>query len=113
MQLSRLLGLPVVDAGHHRVGTVIDVRLSVAGDRDDNPKAATVTGLIVSPRSRSSYLGYERTGINAPAMLGALAQWRHRGTFLAGWDDLARIGSEQVTLRPGYSRQPAALRTTK
>ena len=28
MQLSRFLGLPVVDAGSHPVGTVVDVRLT-------------------------------------------------------------------------------------
>lgn len=37
MQLSNLLGTEVVDAAHHRVGTVVDVRLRIAGDRCDHP----------------------------------------------------------------------------
>ncbi|WKG05153.1 hypothetical protein [Mycolicibacterium sp. HK-90] len=111
MQLSNLLGLRVLDAGHHPVGTVVDVRLEMTGDRTDHPRAPELVGLVVSPRTRSSYLGFERTGINAPAVIAAVARWRHRGTFLAGWDDVARISSDHVTLRSGYRRQSAALRT--
>jgi len=36
MQLSELLGCTVRDAGSHEVGTVVDVRLSVAGDLERN-----------------------------------------------------------------------------
>lgn len=106
MQLSRLLGAAVVDAGHHPVGTVIDVRLSVPQQRQGTPE---VLGLVISPRTGSSYLGYERTGTNAPWMIAALSRWRHRGTFVADWADIARIGTDRITLRPGYTRQPAAL----
>ncbi|CDO10046.1 hypothetical protein C1S82_03590 [Mycolicibacterium cosmeticum] len=106
MQLSRLLGIAVVDAGHHPVGTVVDIRLSVPGDRHGRPE---VLGLVVSPRTGSSFLGYDRTGTNAPVLIAALARWRHRGTFVAAWSDIARIGSERITLRPGYTRAPAAL----
>ncbi|MGV0816039.1 hypothetical protein ABQF34_29155 [Mycolicibacterium boenickei] len=109
MQLSSLLGLRVLDAGHHPVGTVIDVRLRMAGDRNDHPRAPELVGLVVSPRTRSSYLGYERTGIDAPALIAGIARWRHRATFLVAWDDVARIGSDHVTLRAGYSRETAAL----
>lgn len=110
MQLSKLLGLKVIDAGHHPVGTVIDVRLAIAGDRADHPPTPRIAGLVISPRTRSSYLGYERTSLNSPAIIAALARWRHRGTFLAHWDDVLRVGSEQLTLRPGYGRHPAVLR---
>ncbi|WP_441962085.1 hypothetical protein [Mycolicibacterium houstonense] len=109
MQLSNLLGLRVLDAGHHPVGTVVDVRLKMAGDRTDHPRAPELVGLVVSPRTRSSYLGFERTGINAPAIIARIATWRHRGTFLAAWDDVARISSDHITLRAGYGRQPAGL----
>lgn len=111
MQLSNLLGLRVLDAGHHPVGTVIDVRLKIAEDGGDQPDNPEVTGLIVSPRTRSSYLGYERTAINAPALIATIAAWRHRGTFLAAWVDVARIGSNHVTLRVGYSRHSPTLRS--
>jgi hypothetical protein len=72
MQLSELLGCTVRDAGSHEVGTVVDVRLNVTGDLDDSPSAPTLFGLIVSPRTRSSYLGYERSEVNRPM---ALAVW--------------------------------------
>jgi hypothetical protein len=67
---------------------------------------------VISPRTRSSFLGYERSGVNAPLMLSALYRWRHRGTFLAAWDDVARVGSDMVRLRPGYTRYSAVLRST-
>ena len=109
MQLSRLLGLQVIDAGSHPVGTVIDVRLAISGDPEQNPGTPRVVGLVISPRTKSSFLGYERSGATAPVMLAALLRWRHRGTFLAGWDDVARSGSEQVRLRSGYTRYSALL----
>lgn len=109
MQLSRLLGLPVIDAGSHPVGTVIDVRLTVAGELGDNPAAPRVLGLVISPRTKSSYLGYERSAVNAPAGLARLLRWRHRGTFLARWEDIARVTDDHATLRPGYTRHSPML----
>jgi hypothetical protein len=110
MQLSRLLGLRVIDAAHHSVGTVVDVRLTMTGDPDNGPAAPQVLGLVISPRTKSSFLGYERSGANAPVMLAALLRWWHRGTFLAAWEDVARVGSDQVNLRAGYARKSAVLR---
>jgi hypothetical protein len=112
MQLSKLLGLRVIDAAQHPVGTVIDVRLAMTGDPEHNPAAPHVLGLVISPHTKSSFLGYERSGANAPAMLAALFRWRHRGTFLAAWEDVARLGSDLVKLRPGYTRYSAVLRNT-
>jgi sporulation protein YlmC with PRC-barrel domain len=110
MQLSKLLGLQVIDAGSHRLGTVVDVRLAVAGDPAQDPPKPRVVGLVISPRTKSSFLGYERTDATAPAMVASLLRWWHRGTFLAAWDDVARVGSDQVKLRSGYTRYSAALR---
>lgn len=109
MQLSRFLGLRVIDAAQHPVGTVVDVRLAISGDPEHDPPMPRVLGLVISPRTRSSFLGYERSEANAPVMLAALLRWRHRGTFLAGWDDVARMGSDLVRLRPGYTRFSAVL----
>jgi sporulation protein YlmC with PRC-barrel domain len=109
MQLSELLGLRVVDAGSHPVGTVVDVRLTIAGDPEHNPPTPRVLGLVISPRTKSSFLGYERSGADAPVMLAALLRWRHRGTFLAAWGDVARVGTDLVRLRPGYTRYSAVL----
>ncbi|OBF30346.1 hypothetical protein A5724_24360 [Mycobacterium sp. ACS1612] len=108
MLLSEVLGLRVVDAGNHPVGTVVDVRLTIS-DAHDLPKPR-VLGLVISPRTKSSFLGYERSAANAPVMIAALMRWRHRGTFVAAWDDVARIGSDLVRLRPGFTRYSPVLR---
>jgi hypothetical protein len=67
-------------------------------------------GLVISPRSRFSYLGYERSGAEQPKALAALLRWRHRGTFLAAWEDIERIGGDAVKLRRDYTRYSALLR---
>jgi hypothetical protein len=110
MQLSELLGLRVIDAAQHPVGTVVDVRLKLTGDPEHDPPRPRVLGLVISPRTKSSYLGFERAKADAPALLAALLRWRHRGTFLADWDDVARVGSELVRLRAGYTRYSPVLR---
>jgi hypothetical protein len=110
MQLSKLLGLQVIDAAQHPVGTVVDVRLTMSGDPHHDPAAPQVVGLVISPRTRSSFLGYERSDADAPVILAALFRWRHRGTFLAAWEDVARVGSGLVKLRAGYTRHSAVLR---
>jgi sporulation protein YlmC with PRC-barrel domain len=112
MQLSDLLGLRVTDAGSHTLGTVVDVRLTTAGDPAENPPAPRVQGLVVSPRTRSSYLGSERSDARAPVMLAVLSRWLHCGTFLAAWEDVARVGRDQVKLRPNYTRYSAVLHDT-
>jgi len=109
MQLSRLLGLRVIDAAQHPVGTVVDVRLTMTGDPEHDPASPEVLGLVISPHTRSSFLGYERSGADAPVMLAALLRWWHRDTFLAAWDDVARVGSDLVKLRAGYTRYSAVL----
>jgi hypothetical protein len=110
VQLSELLGRDVFDATAHRLGTVVDVRVAVTGDLDDSPAAPTLFGLLVSPRTRSSYLGYERSDARRPAVLAALLRRRHRGTFLTLWDDIAQIGAESVSLRDGFHRYSPILR---
>ena len=72
-----------------------------------------VLGLVISPRTRSWYLGYERSEAEAPKTLAVLLRWRHRGTFLAGWEDVARLATDHVTLRPGYTRYSPVLRDTE
>ena len=111
MQLSKFLGLRVVDAGNHPVGTVVDVRLTISGDLQHYPSIPRVQGLVVSQQTKSSFLGYERSTADAPTMLAALLRWRHRGTFLAAWEDVARVGTERVVLRPRYTRYSAVLPT--
>ena len=110
MQLSELLGCTVRDAGSHEVGTVVDIRLRVGGDLDDSPSAPTLFGLVVSPRTRSSYLGYERSEAKRPMVLAAWLRWRHRGTFLAVWADIATVEPQVVRLRTGFHRYSPILR---
>ena len=102
MQLSELLSLAALDTDHQRVGTVVDVRLTVSGDLDDDPGTPRLAGLLISPRTTSSYLGYERSHSGRPRVLAALLRWRHRGAFLAAWADIERLGPDAVILRPGY-----------
>jgi len=110
MQLSRFLGVRVIDAAQHPVGTIVDVRLVMTGDPQRSPAAPRVLGLVISPHTKSSFLGYERSRADAPVMLAALLRWWHRGTFLAAWEDVARVESDQVKLRAGYTRYSAVLR---
>jgi hypothetical protein len=109
MLLSELLGLSVLDDEGRRVGTVIDVRLAVQVGHQDDAGPTQLFGFVVSPHSRSSYLGYERTDSTGPAMLSAILRWRHRGAFLAAWEDIARIEAHSVTLRSGHHRYSARL----
>ena len=110
MQLSELLELPVRDAAGQQVGTVVDVRLAIDGDLDDRPDEPALFGLIISPHTQSSYLGYERSDPRRPTLLAALLRWRHRGTFLALWHDIALVSTESVVLRQGFERYSPVLR---
>ena len=110
MQLSELLEQPVRDAAGQHVGTVVDIRLAIDGDLDDSPDAPSLFGLIISPHTQSSYLGYERSDARRPKLLAALLRWRHRGTFLTLWHDIARVSTESVVLRQGFERYSPVLR---
>jgi len=110
MRLSDILGAEVRDSRDHCAGTVIDIRLALDRDLKVRSSAPRLVGLVISPRTRSSYLGYERTDARSPLLLAAVARWLHRGTFLARWDDVARIGPDTVALRDGYTRYSPLLR---
>lgn len=107
MILSDLLGNPVHDASGCRVGRVVDARFRLAGRA--TPAKAQLVGLVVSPRSASSYLGYERTTTSRPVVIDRFLRWRHRGSFLVAWEDVQRVSDTTVRLRTGYERLDAAL----
>jgi len=109
MILSDLLGSDVRDADGRKVGRVIDARFRLEGST--TPSQARLVGIIVSPRSAASFLGYERTVASRPVLIDRLLRFMHRGSFLVLWDDLARIGADRVDLRPAYERHPSALDT--
>ena len=89
---------------------MVDVRLTIAGDPEHDPPTPRVLGLVISPHTRSSFLGYERSDADAPVMLAALLRWRHRGTFLVTWEEVGRVGSDLVRLRTGDTRYSPVLR---
>jgi sporulation protein YlmC with PRC-barrel domain len=106
MILTDLLGDEVVDEGGRHVGKVIDVRFVLDGAPGPLLAAARVEGLIVSPRSAGSFLGYERTDVRAPWLIAHLLRRRHRGAFLLPWRDVALVSADGVvTLRAGYERR--------
>lgn len=107
MILNDLLGSWAVDSSGARLGRVIDARFLLTGH--GSPATATLTGLIVSPRSAASFLGYERTAASRPVIIDRLLRAMHKGSFLVPWEDVARIEDERVVLRPDYRRLPSRL----
>ena len=107
MILSDVLRSEVVDAAGHRLGRVADVRFRLEG----RPSAsrARMAGIIVSPRSSASFLGYERASLGRPVILDRLLRFIHRGSFLVEWDDIQRFEDGKVRLRAGYQRRSVTL----
>jgi sporulation protein YlmC with PRC-barrel domain len=109
MILGDLLGVHVYDDGGTRLGRVADARFVVDGPPRQLLADARLLGLVVSPHSASSFLGYERTGLDQPWPLPRMLRWRHRGSFLVLWEDIAMIGRESVRLRAGFTAYSPAL----
>jgi sporulation protein YlmC with PRC-barrel domain len=109
MILGDLLGTPVHDSDGARLGRVADARFVVDGAPQQLMADARLLGLVVSPHSVSSFLGYERTGVTEPWPLPRMLRWRHRGSFLVMWEDIAMIGEKSVRLREGFTAYSPAL----
>jgi sporulation protein YlmC with PRC-barrel domain len=107
MILSDVLRSEVVDAAGHRLGRVADVRFRLEGP--PTASRARITGIIVSPRTASSFMGYERSTLDRPVILDRLLRFIHRGSFLVDWDDIQRFEDGKVRLRKGYERRSATL----
>ena len=105
MRLSELVGARVHDADGRRVGFAVDVRFV-----ESPQNRLHLEGLLVSPSSSGSFLGYERTEEIRPALIARYLRWRHRGAFLVLWRDVRRVADGRVELRPGYSRWSPMLR---
>lgn len=101
MILSDLLGSPVLTADGERLGAVVDARLAMDGPPDGMLAATRLYGLVVSPHSHSSFAGYERRGVDAPALIARFLRWRARGSVLVLWADIASVADDVVRLRPG------------
>lgn len=109
MILSDLLQNEVRSPDGDRLGRVIDARFVIDGAPSPLLSDARLAGLIVSPHSSSSFLGYERLGTRRPWPIAGFLRWRHRGSFLVEWPDIARLDDGVVHLRPGYRRRSPAL----
>ncbi|MDR6972143.1 PRC-barrel domain containing protein [Leifsonia shinshuensis] len=101
MILSDLLGSPVLSAEGEWLGEVVDARLVLDGPPDGLLAAARLHGLVVSPHAHSSFAGYERTGVDAPALVARYLRWRARGSFLVLWEDLTSFTDDVIRLRAG------------
>ena len=104
MILGDLLDAPVRGPADEPLGYVVDVRFVLDGPLDGTLAAPRLHGLLVSPRTGTSFLGYERTGVRSPALVARWLRWRHRGTFLVRWTDVESMTIGAVRLRPGYRR---------
>ncbi|HEY0215391.1 MAG TPA: PRC-barrel domain-containing protein [Cellulomonas sp.] len=109
MILSDLLDSPVRTADGTPLGYVVDVRFVLDGAPGPLLAAPRLHGLLVSPRTGSSFLGYERSDARSPWPVAHWLRWRHRGTFLAHWTDVAGVDDAGVHLRPDAGRYDARL----
>jgi hypothetical protein len=116
MLLTELLGRSVRDDSGALLGGVVDARFVLDGPPAGNGTgalaAARLHGLIVSPHASSSFLGYERTGVNRPWLIAHLLARRQRGAVLVLWRDVVEVGDE-LTLRPGATLYSPALPTAR
>ena len=136
MILSDLLDAPVRGPDGAPLGYVVDVRLALdvlaeddapggredREDRDDADRPlresvagrsavgrARVVGVLVSPRTGGSFLGYERTDARAPWPFPQLVRRRHRGSYLVRWEDVAAVEDGTVRLAAGYTEHDPSL----
>ncbi|WP_431837942.1 PRC-barrel domain-containing protein [Cellulomonas sp. Y8] len=115
MILSDLLDAPVRAADGTPLGWVVDARFVLDGPVDPPGAGGGVLavprlhGLLVSPRTSTSFLGYERTDVRAPWPVAHWLRRRHRGTFLAHWADVASVDADGVALVAGARRYDPAL----
>ncbi|GAB4098464.1 PRC-barrel domain containing protein [Sinomonas halotolerans] len=117
MLLTDLLGSQVRDPEARLLGVVSDVRFAL----DTAPGStvaplladARLVGIIVSPRTSASFLGFERQGLTQPWPIAQLLRRWHRGSFLVLWGDFSLVdggeGKAGVALRPGYTAYEATL----
>lgn len=88
---------------------MIDVRFVIDGAPRAPLADARLAGFVVSPRTKSSYWGYERTEETRPALIARFLAWRHRGTFLVPWTSVARLDPDAIHLLPGHEALDPAL----
>ena len=107
MFLSEILRRPVVGPDGP-LGYVADCRLALIGPPHPLLADATLVGLIVAPKNRQGFLGYERTSVSAPAPLAQWYERRQRGSFLVLWKDIESV-DDVVRVRPGFTKWSSGL----
>ena len=109
MNLNDVLGCDVMDDAGQRLGEVSDVRFALDAGAGQLLSQARLVGIVVCPRTASSFLGYERQELSQPWPVAQLLRWRHRGSFLVLWEDIAVMGPKEVGLRPDFTAYDARL----
>ena len=98
MLLSELLSQPVRSPRGDELGRVVDVRFRRGPRQGRREGDLELIALIVSPHSRLSYYGYERGGVNGPAVIAAIVRWLHRNSHIIPWECVDRIDDRGVAL---------------
>lgn len=109
MILSDLLHSTVTSADGGKLGLVSDARFVLDGAPHQLLADARLIGLIVSPRSASSFLGYERHNTASPWPIAQLLRWHHRGSFLLLWEHIDTITAGHVAVRKSFRPVDPAL----
>jgi sporulation protein YlmC with PRC-barrel domain len=98
MILSDLLGSRVIEPDGTMLGLVVDARFRKGPARRNREAQLELVALIVSPRSRLSFYGYERGRVNRPAVIDAIVRRLHKGSRIIPWECVARVADGEVRL---------------
>ncbi len=98
MLLSDLLGSVVVQQDGRRLGEIVDVRFRRGARHGRGEGELELVALIVSPRSRLSFYGYERGAVERPALVARVIEWLHRGSRVIPLECVARVETDRVVL---------------
>ncbi|MGW9412425.1 PRC-barrel domain-containing protein [Arthrobacter cupressi] len=103
MILTDVLGSRVLNSEGDLLGRVADARFVLDQPPGQLLAGARLQGLIVSPHSAGSFMGYERNDVTRPWPIAQILKWWHRGSFLVLWEDIEIMGPETVRLREGFT----------
>jgi sporulation protein YlmC with PRC-barrel domain len=98
MLLSDLFDRPVRSPQGELLGRVVDVRFRRSARNGRREGDLELIALVVSPRSRLSYYGYERGAVNAPAVISKFVEWLHRDSRIIPWECVARVDDDRISL---------------
>src|SRR3954469_8539607 len=86
MRASELLGARVFDPGGAAIGKVLDVRVVQDGPLLGTMAALRIDGLVVGRRTLTSRLGFDRAGVEGPALLRVAVRWVLRHNCYLPWE---------------------------